>query len=94
MAGMYFLILRSTRSVGVSHIVCEYLGIFGLTCPGVILNLPHLDYKTGKLNNLNFHPLEVVSRYRDPQPQVGENYSYLVNLRTNIVWFPITVIKP
>ena len=23
-------------------------------------------------NNLNFHPLEVVSRYRDPQLQVGE----------------------
>ena len=23
---------------------------------------------------LNFHPLEVVSRYRDPQLQVGENY--------------------
>ena len=24
--------------------------------------------------NLNFHPPEVVSRYRDPQIQVGENY--------------------
>ena len=24
--------------------------------------------------NLNFHPLEAVSRYRDPQLQVGENY--------------------
>ena len=31
--------------------------------------------------NLNFHPLEVVSRYRDPQLQVAENYSYLFNLR-------------
>ena len=31
-----------------------------------------------KLNNLNFHPLEVVSRY---QLQVGENYTYLFNLR-------------
>ena len=30
---------------------------------------------------LNFHPLEVVSRYRDPQLQVGGNYSYLLNLR-------------
>ena len=28
-----------------------------------------------------FHPLEVVSRYRDPQLKVGENYSYLFNLR-------------
>ena len=25
----------------------------------------------------NFYPLKVVSRYRDPQIQVGENYSYL-----------------
>ena len=33
---------------------------------------------------LFFHPLEVVSRYRDPQPQVVENYSYLFNLRPNI----------
>ena len=37
-----------------------------------------------KLNNLNFHQLEVVSRYRDPQLQVGENYSSLFNLRPNI----------
>ena len=28
---------------------------------------------TAKLNNLIFHPLEVVSRCRDPQLQVGEN---------------------
>ena len=32
----------------------------------------------------NFQPLEVVSHYRDPQPQVFENYSYLFNLRQNI----------
>ena len=30
-----------------------------------------------KLFNLNFHPLEVVSRWRDPQLQVIENYSDL-----------------
>ena len=34
---------------------------------------------------LNYHPLEVVSRYRDPQLEVGENYSYLFNLRVNIL---------
>ena len=34
--------------------------------------------------NLNFHPLEVMSRYRDTQLQVGKNYSYLPKLRTNI----------
>ena len=32
---------------------------------------------------LNFHPLEVVSRYRDPQPQVDRNY-YLFNLETKL----------
>ena len=30
-----------------------------------------------QLSYLSFHPLEVVSRYRDPQLQVRENYSYL-----------------
>ena len=29
---------------------------------------------------LNFHPLEVVSRYRETQLQVAEKYSYLFNL--------------
>ena len=33
-----------------------------------------------KLNELNFHSLEVVSRYRDTQLQVKENYAYLFNL--------------
>ena len=37
-----------------------------------------------KLFYLNFQPLEVVSRYRDPQPQVVENHSYLFNFRPNI----------
>ena len=32
---------------------------------------------TAKLFNLNFQPLEVVSRWRDPQLQVSENYSDL-----------------
>ena len=39
---------------------------------------------TAKINYLNFHPLEVVSRYRDPQLQVGGNYLYLLNLWPNI----------
>ena len=34
---------------------------------------------------LIFHPLEVVSRWRDPQLQVGENYSDLSNLRRIIL---------
>ena len=32
---------------------------------------------------VNFHALEVVSRYRDTQLQVGENNSYLFNLKPN-----------
>ena len=32
--------------------------------------------------NLNFHPLETVDRYRDPQLQVGENYSLLYNFKS------------
>ena len=36
-----------------------------------------LNTDTTELNNLNCHPLEVVSRYRDTQLQVGENYPYL-----------------
>ena len=37
---------------------------------------------TAKLFNLNFHPLEVVSRRRDPQLQVSENYSDLTKWRS------------
>ena len=45
----------------------------------------HLNLKAvARLCNLNFHPLEVVSRYRDPQLQVGENYSYLFSLGAHI----------
>ena len=34
---------------------------------------------TAKVFNLNFHPLEVVFRWRDPQLQVSENYSDFTN---------------
>ena len=40
--------------------------------------------KSAKLDVLNFNPVEDVSRYRDPQLQVGENYSCLFNLRPSI----------
>ena len=39
---------------------------------------------TAKLINLNFHPLEVVSRWRDPQLWVSENYSDLTNWRSTV----------
>ena len=39
---------------------------------------------TAKLFNLNFHPLEVVSRWRDPQLQVSENYADLIKWRSTV----------
>ena len=38
---------------------------------------------TAKLFNWNFHSHEVVSRWRDPQLQVSENYSDLTKWRLN-----------
>ena len=37
----------------------------------------YINHLTAKLFHWNFHPLEVVSRWRDPQLQVGESYSDL-----------------
>ena len=50
--------------------------------PIVIINIKSVSALKGLIANLssNFHPLDVVSRYRDPQLQVGENYSHLLNL--------------
>ena len=39
---------------------------------------------TTKLFNLNFHLLEVVSRWRDPQLQMSENYSDLTKWRSTV----------
>ena len=41
-----------------------------------------LNPLTAKLFNWNFHPLEVVSRWRDPQLQVSDNYSDLTRWRS------------
>ena len=43
--------------------------------------MKHINTYPAKVIYLNFHPLEVVSRYRDPQLQVDENY-YLFNLKS------------
>ena len=43
-----------------------------------------LTPRNTELFNLNFQALEVVSRYRDPQLQVTENWWYLWNLSPNI----------
>ena len=46
-----------------------------------------IDPFPAEASQVIFHPLEVVSRYRDPQPQVGENHLHLFNLR------PINICK-
>ena len=43
-----------------------------------------LNPLTAKLFNLNFHPPEVVSRWRDPKLQVSENYSDLTKWRSTL----------
>ena len=58
---------------------------FGLH--GFIQYIPafnHVNPHPAEVIYLNFQPLEVVSRYRDPQLQVAENYKYLINLNSNI----------
>ena len=42
------------------------------------------NHLTAKLFNLNFYPLEVMSRWRDPQLQVSENYSDLTEGRSTL----------
>ena len=44
---------------------------------------------TAKLFNLNFQSLEVVSRWRDPQLQVMENYSDLTKWRSTIFKYSV-----
>ena len=39
-----------------------------------------ISHLSDVLNNLNAYQFEVVDRYRDPQLQVGENYSYVFNI--------------
>ena len=39
---------------------------------------------TAKLFNLNFHPIEVVSRWRDQQLEVSEKYSDLTKWRSTL----------
>ena len=56
----------------------------------LVSKIEHLDIVwtvnplTAKLFNLNFHPPEVVSRWRDPQLQVSENYSDLTKWRLTV----------
>ena len=48
-----------------------------------------INPSAAKLFDWNFHPLEVVSRWRDPQLQVGENYF----IWQKILFFKLTIFK-
>ena len=50
----------------------------------VNVDISRLNPLTVKLFNLNFHPLEVVSRWRDPQLQVREKYTDLTKWRSTL----------
>ena len=49
-----------------------------------IKKIQRLNPLTAKLFNFNFHPLEIVSRWRDPQLEVSENYSELTKWRSTV----------
>ena len=70
------------RSVPDDHIRAQETeqvdgSIHGVSRPG----MNHFNPLVAKWINLNFHPLEIVSRWRDPQLQVSENYSDLTKWR-------------
>ena len=46
--------------------------------------LKTLNPLTAKIFDLNFHPLEIASRWRDPQLQVSKNYSNLTKWRSTV----------
>ena len=49
-----------------------------------VIILSRFNPLTAKSFILNFHPLEVVSRLRDTQLQVSENYSDLTKWKSNV----------
>ena len=66
--------------------MCCVSGLFQLAQVGlhvVMVSWHYINPYNTELFNLNFHSLEVVSRYRDPQVQVTENLRYLWNLIPN-----------
>ena len=82
-----FIWIPCYGSTAIMHILHTYLSVRNSTLD-VIYRRQVLRSKDGprterikpltaKLFNLNFHPLEVVSRWRDPQLQLSENYSDL-----------------
>ena len=67
-----FGIHRKSKEYNMSYI-CAKLCSFRKICPKISLTAPTIKHLSGKLHNLNFHSLEVVSRYHDPQLHVNKN---------------------
>ena len=61
-----------------------YIHVLHLVWHLYITSVFPLHPLTAKSFNLNFHPLEVVSRWRDPQLQVSKHYSDLTKSRSTL----------
>ena len=67
-------------------VICQWTSSFvDKPSQSMLKCILNFNLLTAKLFNLNFHPLEVVSRWRDPQLQVSENYSDLTKWRSTLV---------
>ena len=66
------------------HYCCSWVNLSLQDKRTFVFSFDDHEPKVIRLSYLNFHPLEAVARYRDPQLQVGENYSYLFNFSSNI----------
>ena len=50
-----------------------------------------MDLTLLKLIDFNFHPLEVVSRYRDPQLQMAEIFSHICLIQAQNIFANLDV---
>ena len=60
-----------------------------LQARNITVTLNHVN--PAELFYFNFQPFEVLSRYRDPQPQAVENYAYLFDLKPNMSYMNLDV---
>ena len=65
-------------------IIFQFKDVLICSCISIPESPSSFNPLTAKLFNLNFHPLEIVSRWRDPQLQVSENYSDLTKWRSTV----------
>ena len=84
-AGDIMVLIPAVPYLQPAFIYTTWDRLYRIGKPGLLVKVAkRVNPYPAKLIYLNFHPLEVVSRHRDPQLQVGENYSYLFNLRPHI----------